>query len=63
MGQLKEENEAQVLINSPEDGVVEIKKTDIESRDRGLSSMPAEMAVLLTKREIRDVVEYLSTLK
>ncbi|MBC7672054.1 MAG: hypothetical protein H7247_06485, partial [Polaromonas sp.] len=43
-------------------GPARILKTDIASRVNGPSAMPA-MGSILTRREIRDVVEYLSTLK
>jgi hypothetical protein len=41
---------------------VKVAKKDIESRDKGLSAMPEGMGELLTKREIRDLVEFLATL-
>jgi mono/diheme cytochrome c family protein len=42
--------------------VKEIAKKDIASSALGASSMPP-MGTLLTKRDIRDLVSYLSTLK
>jgi hypothetical protein len=39
-----------------------IRKDQVAKRTNGVSSMP-EMKYLLTKREIRDVVAFLSTLK
>ena len=39
-----------------------IMKTDIARRTNGPSAMPP-MGSVLTRREIRDVIEYLSTLK
>ncbi|HVY71383.1 MAG TPA: HEAT repeat domain-containing protein, partial [Verrucomicrobiae bacterium] len=62
-GTVKSENDQQIVINSPEDGVVTIKKSDITKRDRGLSPMPEAMASILTKFELRDLVEFLATAK
>jgi quinoprotein glucose dehydrogenase len=62
-GLVKSETDTELLIESPEEGQVKIKKSEIEKRNRGLSPMPEEISKLLTKREVRDVVEYLSTLK
>jgi len=39
-----------------------IQKDQIKTRERGPSGMPA-IAQLLTKRDIRNLVEYLATLK
>jgi quinoprotein glucose dehydrogenase len=62
-GLLKKETDSELEINSPEDGMLKVKKADIKSRDRGLSPMPEELVNLLTKQEIRSLVEYLSSLK
>jgi hypothetical protein len=35
-------------LNSREDGVMTLKKTDIKSRPRGLSAMPEGLTVFLT---------------
>jgi len=62
-GQLKSET-AQVLeINSPEDGIIQVKKSEIKARERGLSAMPEELRQVLTKQELRDLVEFLATSK
>jgi quinoprotein glucose dehydrogenase len=42
---------------------VKVAKSDIEERQRGPSAMPADMTKHLTKSELRDIVEFLSTLK
>jgi quinoprotein glucose dehydrogenase len=62
-GLLKNETPETIELFSPEDGLVTIKKSDIKTRTRGLSGMLDNMREMLTKREIRDLVEYLSTLK
>jgi quinoprotein glucose dehydrogenase len=60
-GTLREETDAHIVIevsNAPK----RIVKADVAQRTNGPSSMPA-MGSVLSRREIRDVVEYLSTLK
>src|SRR5204862_83006 len=39
-GVVKSENDTDLVLNSPEDGLVTIKKATITARERGLSSMP-----------------------
>lgn len=60
-GTLLEETDVFLMVDAGS-GPARILKTDIASRVNGPSAMPA-MGGLLTRREIRDVVEYLSTLK
>jgi cytochrome c553 len=42
---------------------VAVAKADIAKREGAPSSMPEVYATLLTKQQIRDVVEYLATLR
>jgi quinoprotein glucose dehydrogenase len=62
-GQLKRETPDILEINSPEDGLIQIKKAEIKARERGLSAMPEELRQVLTKRDLRDLVEFLANLK
>ncbi|HMJ66439.1 MAG TPA: c-type cytochrome, partial [Candidatus Binatia bacterium] len=62
-GTLKRETETELEVNSPEDGLLHLKKSEIKARERALSSMPEELRQVLTKRDLRDLVEFLSTLK
>ncbi len=62
-GVAKSENAAELVINSPEDGIIKVKKADIQKREKGMSAMVAELANILSKRDLRDLVEYLSSLK
>jgi quinoprotein glucose dehydrogenase len=62
-GQLKSETPQVLEINSPEDGLIQIKKADIKARERGLSSMPEELRQVLTKQDLRNLVEFLAQLK
>ena len=62
-GLVKSETAAELVLDSPEDGKLTLKKADIEKRIRGLSAMPEGVDKLMTRRELRDLVEYLSSLK
>jgi putative heme-binding domain-containing protein len=62
-GVVKSENATSLVILSPEDGDVTLKKADIVTREKGLSGMPEGFGQLLSKRELRDLVEFLGTLK
>jgi len=53
----------EVVINSPEDGVMKFKKSDIARIQKGQSAMPETMILVLSKRDIRDLVEFLASLK
>jgi quinoprotein glucose dehydrogenase len=62
-GLVKSETATELILDSPEDGTLTLKKADIEKRLRGLSAMPERMDKLMARRELRDLVEYLNTLK
>jgi quinoprotein glucose dehydrogenase len=62
-GLLKSENDTEIVLNSPEDGVLTLKKAGIKERQRGLSGMPEELRQVLTKQDLRNLVEFLSGLK
>ncbi len=62
-GQLKSESPQILEINSPEDGLIPIKKADIKIRERGLSGMPEELRQVLTKQDLRNLVEFLAQSK
>jgi quinoprotein glucose dehydrogenase len=60
-GTLKEETDSYIVVDvSPEPK--KINKSDIAQRTNGPSPMPV-MSAILTRREIRDVVAYLSNMK
>jgi hypothetical protein len=40
-----------------------VAKADITGRDRGVSSMPEGFGEILSRRELRDLVAYLSGLR
>jgi quinoprotein glucose dehydrogenase len=62
-GVIKSETATELELNSPEDGLIKLKKDTIRSRERGLSGMPEELRQVLTKQDLRDLVEFLSSLK
>lgn len=62
-GVLKSENDQEIVLNSPEDGLVTVAKSKIKTRQKGLSGMPEGLEKILSKRDLRDLVEYLSSLK
>lgn len=62
-GIVKSENETDLVLNSPEDGIVTIKRDSIAKRQKGLSSMPEGLSGLLSRKDIRDLVEFLAGLR
>jgi quinoprotein glucose dehydrogenase len=62
-GTLKKETEADLDILSPEDGPVTVKKADIQKRERGPTAMPEELRQMLSKPDIRNLIEFLGSLK
>ena len=62
-GVLKAEDAATLTLVTPEAQTVVLKKADVEERQRGPSSMPADVMQHLSKAELRDLVEYLAGLK
>ncbi|HTI72435.1 MAG TPA: HEAT repeat domain-containing protein [Candidatus Limnocylindria bacterium] len=62
-GVVKTDNDQELVINSPEDGLMTIKKADIASREKGQSAMPEGFGDILTKQELRSLVEYIANAK
>lgn len=65
-GILKEETATELVLLNPDDQanpLIRVPKADIESRDRGPSAMPEGLHRALSKRELRDLIEYLASLK
>ena len=63
VGVVKSENATELVLQSLEDGLVKIRVADIAKRERGLSAMTADLASLLSKRDLRDLVEFLANLR
>ncbi|MFN7137772.1 MAG: PVC-type heme-binding CxxCH protein [Limisphaerales bacterium] len=62
-GTLQQETSEELILNSPEDGTLRIKVADVARRERGVSGMPAELAEVLSKQDVRNLVEFLATQK
>ena len=62
-GVIKSETDAELEINSPEDGLLKLKKAEITAREKGLSGMPDGFGGVLTKQEIRNLIEFLASSK
>lgn len=62
-GKLVSEAPDHIVVDSPDEGTVQVAKKDIKSRARGLSAMPEEFRQILSKQDLRDLVEYLGGLK
>lgn len=62
-GVVKSENDTELVVISPEEGDVTLKKSTVETREKGLSGMPDGLGSLLTPTELRDVIEFLGTLR
>jgi len=52
-----------VLDTGTDHGLVTISKSDIKKRTPALSPMPQDIAKPLSKRELRDLVEFLAERK
>jgi quinoprotein glucose dehydrogenase len=59
-GILKLESPTALEIQTPEDGLIQVPKSGIRTRERGPSAMPDGLGELMTLRELRDLVEALS---
>jgi quinoprotein glucose dehydrogenase len=62
-GVVQSEDANEVALQPPGAALVHLKKADIKSREAAPSGMPPNFADLLTKREIRDIVEFVASLK
>jgi quinoprotein glucose dehydrogenase len=62
-GVFKEENGTSIKLITPEGQFIHVAKKDIEARESGKSAMPEDIIKHLSKRELRDLVEFLAGLK
>ncbi len=62
-GVVKEETKQRLRLLTPEGRELVIPADDIEARRTGPSAMPDDLHTKLTRRELRDVVEFLSNLR
>jgi quinoprotein glucose dehydrogenase len=62
-GILKREDATRVQLMTPEGGLVTVAKAEIEERTRGRSAMPDDVVRHLSKADLRDLVEFLTSLR
>lgn len=62
-GVVRKETEGSLTLLTPDEGEVTLDKKDIRTRNRGPSGMPEGFGEVLTRFELRDLVEFLGTLK
>ena len=62
-GLVKSENAEELVLNSPEDGILKINKSDIKARAKGASAMPEGMVDILSRSDLRNLLEFLASLK
>jgi quinoprotein glucose dehydrogenase len=62
-GILKEDSSKELRLITAEGKPLTIPKAEIEDQKRGASAMPEDLIKHLSKAEIRDLIEYLATLK
>ena len=62
-GTLRNETETNLVLITPEDGPVTVQKSDIQRRWIGASPMPEGIWQQLSKQELRDVIEFVASLK
>jgi quinoprotein glucose dehydrogenase len=62
-GVLKSETPDELVLNSADNGLVTIKKSNIKTRRAALSPMPEGIGKILSKEDLRNLVEFLSSHK
>jgi len=62
-GVLKQETESAVTLMTAEGKLVTVAKENIEARQPGKSAMPEDLPKLLTRFELRDLIEFLAAQK
>ena len=62
-GVIKSEDKKVIKLMTAENKEITVPVEDVASRRTGPSAMPADLHQKLTRRELRDVVEFLTSLK
>jgi len=62
-GTVKNETNTALSLESVEEGLVSLQKALITEREQGVSGMPEGFGYILSRRELRDLVAYLASLK
>jgi quinoprotein glucose dehydrogenase len=60
---VKQETSDTLQVLSPEDGLVTVKTADLKIREHAPSSMLEGLAEQMSRRDLRDLVEFLASLK
>ena len=60
--ELEEETKEELILRTNDAEPMEIPRSRVKKRENGTSAMPA-MGKMITKRELRDLIEYLGSLK
>lgn len=61
-GVLRQETETNLVLHTPDDGPVTVNKSDVVERFAGISPMPADFPTLITRRDMRDLMAFLTSL-
>lgn len=62
-GIVKAQDDDTLTLQTPQGNLITVEKDRIDEQAAGQSAMPQDLVKLLSPRELRDLVEYLSTLK
>ena len=62
-GIVKEDTPDHIRLIKPDGKFVSVPKADIEDQKRGVSAMPQDLIKHLSRSDLRDLVEFLATLK
>jgi quinoprotein glucose dehydrogenase len=62
-GIIAQESADMISLRNTDNKVIDVKKSEIAKREGAPSSMPEIYGAILTKRELRDVVEYMANLR
>jgi quinoprotein glucose dehydrogenase len=62
-GVIKSDTADTLELNSPEDGLLQLKKSEIQAREKGLSGMPEGLVDQLSRQDLRNLIEFLASLK
>ena len=62
-GVLKGEDDREVRLMTAEGALIRVPKARIEERRSGKSAMPEDLTKHLSRKEVRDLVEFLAGLK
>lgn len=62
-GILRSETDDEIEVLDAEGKTIKVDPYEVVGRKKGDSSMPADLVKMMTRRDLRDLIEYLSTLK